>query len=172
MILTTTAFAEVQTVPKVDPVRFMGIWYVISANPSESKPANCRCGREVLAIRHDGKVNVHFSCNTENSSAALYESRSIASPLDITNSKFSVLPSPPQTPGSSPAPEDFWVIGLDENYRDCVVTDRNGNSLFILSKTASLDPKLYAQAIETADEQVDTSRLVMDSQDDCTYPAP
>jgi apolipoprotein D and lipocalin family protein len=108
-------------------------------------------------------VDVYNSCN-EPSTGELREIRGFATNNDAnTNAQFTVdfgLPHKGQ----------YWIIGLDSDYRYAVVSDPSKLSLYILSKTPTLEPELYDEAVQIAAEQLDVSRLVMTPQMGCTYP--
>jgi apolipoprotein D and lipocalin family protein len=63
-----------------------------------------------------------------------------------------------------------WIIGVDSQYRYAVVSDPSKQSLYVLSKTPTLEPALYAEAVATAALQLDTSKLILTEQMGCTYP--
>ncbi len=162
--------ADIQTVAKVDPVQFTGTWYEIAAGQS-GQAGDRFCGREVFAIRHDGKFNILESYNSGTAEGALTETKYVANPIDVTNSKLSVSLS-----GNADAPPtDFWVIGIDAKYRYVVVTDRDGSTLSILSKTPRLSQTFYKKALQDAQTQLSPEvigELKLDSQNGCSYPAP
>ena len=56
---------------------------------------------------------------------------------------------------------NYWVIGLDSEYRYAVVSEPGRKYLWILSRTPKLDPELYQRAVDTARQQgLDPSRLI------------
>jgi len=48
------------------------------------------------------------------------------------------------------------IIGLDAQYRYAVVSEPSLRTLYILSKTATLEDSLYNEAVQIASEQLDT----------------
>lgn len=162
--ITQSAFADLITVPQVDLGRFAGTWYQIARNPIIFEPANCFCARQVLTPRADGKIDVYNSCNRDSLTGPLAEIRGTAEVSDPKiMSKLSVN-------FGSPIKGDYWIIALDKEYRYAVVTDRFKYSLYILSKTPTLDEVLYQQAVTDAQVQVKTNKLKMTPQLDCRYP--
>ena len=165
ILFSPTARAELQTVPFVDLTKFVGDWYQISHIPQWFEGGNCACARQRLTV--DAKpnvVDVFNSCNDDDARGRQKTIQGEATNTDLrTNSKFSV---------------DFhlgflgtyWVIGLDPEYRFAVVSDQDQFSLYILSKTPTLAPKLYQRALALAAKQLDVTKLVETDQKDCSYP--
>jgi hypothetical protein len=87
-----------------------------------------------------------------------------SSDLPVTNAKLTVDFGLPKT-------GQYWVIGLDPQYRYAVVSEPSLQTLYILSRTPELAPELYAQALAEASKQLDTSKLILSEQKGCTYPA-
>jgi len=60
---------------------------------------------------------------------------------------------------------NYWIIDLAEDYSYAVVGDPTRKYLWILSRTARMDPALYAEIVaRTAAQGFDTSRLVTSDQ--------
>jgi apolipoprotein D and lipocalin family protein len=157
------SFASVQTVPKVDLNRYVGTWYDIASNPILFQPS-CPCERQVLTPEPSHKVSVFNSCNKKTASGPLSTIHGTAQAVDSTDAKLAV-------DFGLPWKGDYWIIGLDPDYRYAVVSDRFGYSLYILSKTPELDKSLYEAALEAAQKaNVSTKRLVFSDQLGCQYP--
>ena len=164
---STTTFAGtgtgLETVPFVDVSRYTGRWYQISRNPLPFE-GDCACSQQTLETNADGTLSVYNSCNDKTPSGPLREIRGFATNDDPTsNSKFTV-------DFSLPRKGQYWIIGLDADYRYAVVSDPSLRSLFILSKTPELSAELYQSAIEKAALQVDTGKLISTLQQGCNYP--
>lgn len=152
--------SEVQTVTFVDLGRYAGTWYQIARNPLIFE-WGCECSRQILTPKEDGDVDVYNTCNFRSPQGSLREIRGTARVVDAqTNAKLEV-------DFGLPWKGDYWVIGLDPEYRWAVVTDSRKWSLYILSKTPTLEAELMEAALKTAAEQVDTSRLHMTNQQGC-----
>lgn len=163
LCFSVSASAEMVTVPSVDLSRYAGTWYQISRNilPFET---DCLCARQILSGRADGTIGVYNSCNNLTVDGPLREISGFATNDDpASNSKFTV-------DFGFPRKGTYWIIGLDSDYRYAVVSEPTGTALYILSKTPSLDPALYQEALATAARQVRTDRLVTTLQNGCTYP--
>lgn len=163
-ILFSSASAQaLTTVPYVDVSRYLGTWYQIARKPVPFE-SGCVCSMQVLGVRADGNVSVYNSCNDRTTNGPLREIRGYAINDDLaSNSKFTV-------DFGTGVRGKYWIIGLDTDYRYAVVSDPQNISLYVLSKTPSLDPALYAQALNEVSGQVDTSRLRLTLQEGCTYP--
>lgn len=166
VFISTPAFANpgLETVPYVDVSRYLGRWYQIARNPLPFE-GDCACAQQTLTVNADGNVGVYNSCNDKTPEGPLREIRGYAINDDpTTNARFTVdffLPQKGQ----------YWVIGLDQDYRYAVVSDPSHRSLYILSKTPELAPELIEEAVMKARRQVDTSRLQTTIQQGCQYPA-
>lgn len=163
--LSAAAFAaDLQTVPYVDLGRYVGDWYEISHIPQGYQKGECACARQRLTAVQDGTVGVFNSCNESTSGGALQTINGVATNTDkATNAKFNVTFDMGQT-------GTYWIIGLDTDYRYSVVSNESGEALYILSKTPTLDPTLYAEALLKAGQQMDVTKLKMTAQEYCTYP--
>jgi len=160
-IFAQPARAQLRTVPYVEVERYLGTWYQIARNPLIFE-GNCICSRQVLSLGQ-GRVDVYNSCN-EPTTGALREIRGFATNNDpSSNAQFTVDFGLPQT-------GQYWIIGLDVDYRFAVVSDPSLRSLYILSKTPALAPELYEEAVALAAEQMDVSKLQLTPQAGCAYP--
>lgn len=159
------AHAQLKTVPYVDAARYVGTWYQIARNPHPFE-AGCVCARQVLTPVNADQISVYNSCNDKTPNGPVKEIRGIASNDEpATNSKFTVdfgLPNKGQ----------YWIIGLDSQYRYAVVSEPSKKTLYILSKTPDLSADLYDEAVAEAGKQVDVSQLTLTLQKGCSYPAP
>jgi apolipoprotein D and lipocalin family protein len=165
LILSVPALA-LETVASVDVSRYAGRWYQISRNPLPFEPLDCACAQQTLTGRPDGLVGVYNSCNRGGSSGPLIEIRGTASSNDpVTNAQFTVDFGLPQK-------GQYWIIGLDSDYRWAVVSDPSLRSLYILSKTPTLEPAQYELALAEAAKQAPLDKLVTTVHDEaCSYPA-
>jgi len=155
---------EIKTVAQVDLGKYLGNWYQISRNQNPFEP-NCYCAVQILAPLSADSVSVRNTCNKDSITGDLAEIKGSASVTDApANSKLSV-------DFGFFFKGEYWIIGLDEQYRYAVVTDSKGSSLYILSKTPTLAPELYNKAVLDASSQVNVTKLKTTPQEGCTYPA-
>lgn len=165
LFLSTITLAQdndLRTVPYVDVSKYLGAWYRIASNPLFFE-GKCTCSRQVLGLRSDNNVSVYNSCN-EFPGGPLREIRGFATNQDpTTNARFTVDFGFPQK-------GQYWIIGLDSDYRWAVVSDPSKVSLYILSKTPELSAEEFKKALAEAEKQLDTSKLVLEEHKGCTYP--
>ncbi len=65
----------------------------------------------------------------------------------------------------------YWIIALGSSYQYSVVTSKGGSALYILSRTPSMDPAVYAEAVRVAEAQgIAISKLELTVQNGCRYP--
>ncbi|WP_233234214.1 lipocalin family protein [Bordetella sp. LUAb4] len=123
----------VQTVAQVEIPRYLGKWYEIARYPRFFQK---QCVSDVsaqYAPRKDGRVEVTNRCRKRDGS--IDEARGVAEVVDgSNNTKLEVTFMPPFS-------GDYWIIGLDQEYRWSIVASPNRRSLWILSRTPSLDKK-------------------------------
>ena len=165
LLMSTSAFAQtaLKTVPFVDVSRYLTTWYQISHNPMIFEGV-CVCARQVLSAGANGNVAVYNSCNDKTINGPIRDIRGTAVSEDpATNARFTV-------DFGLPHKGEYWIIGLDPQYRYAVVSDPSKKSLYILSQTPTLPPDLYQAAFAEAAAQVDTSHLEVTTQAGCTYP--
>lgn len=158
------ARAELKTVAYVDPAKYMGDWFQIAHIPMWFEFGNCSCARQRLTLLPSGKVGVFNSCNDGGPGGELKTIQGEATIVDTaTNAKLSV-------DFHLPWKGTYWIIGLDEKYRHAVVSDQGESTLYILSRTPTLEEDLYKDALAIAARQLDTSKLRLTQQTGCRYP--
>jgi apolipoprotein D and lipocalin family protein len=153
------AQAPLQSVPKVDLNRYTGRWYEIARYPNRFER---KCDRNVTAdytLRADGKIAVMNSCMT--SEGKLTQANGWAKIVDQnTGSKLKVT-------FFWPFFGDYWIIDLSRNYQYAVVGEPSRKYLWILSRTANMDDKLYAEITgRLAAKGYDAAKLVRVKQTD------
>ncbi|WP_263409778.1 lipocalin family protein [Terriglobus tenax] len=132
-LLLGTSFAMSQTtlktVEKVDLQRYAGKWYELARLPNRFEK---KCDRDVTAeYALDGStVSVTNTCVRKDGSPTT--SRGKAKVVDAaTNAKLKVT-------FFWPFYGNYWVIGLDPEYRWAIVGEPSRKYLWILSRTPSL----------------------------------
>lgn len=156
------AMAQLRTVPRVEIPQYAGTWYQIAANP-EIFEAGCKCSRQLLTPREDGKLDVYNSC-TEELTGRLREIHGVATNDDeATNARYTV-------DFNLPWKGQYWIIALAEDYRYAVVSEPDKKSLFILSRTPTMTPEDYELAVNEASTQVNIGNLRTTDQVGCEYP--
>ena len=127
----------VQPVAKVDLQRYAGTWYEIASYPMYFQRKCVGDTTAQYALREDGDVTVTNRCRTESSFT------------EVTGKAWAV-----EGGGNAqlkvsffwPFSSDYWVIGLDPEYRWAVVGNPSRKYLWVLSRT----PKLAQAELDAA----------------------
>lgn len=139
--LFALAQAPVVSVPSVDLARYSGKWFEIASFPMFFQ-RNCVADTTAeYAPADHGKITVHNRCRTN-------------SGFDEATGKATVV----EGSGNSrlkvsffwPFKGDYWVLGLDPQYRWAVVGNPNRKYLWVLSRTPQLPPALLEAALASA----------------------
>ncbi len=149
--------SDLRTVEHVDLKRYMGRWYEVARYPNRFEKA---CVSDVTAtytLRNDGKVEVVNSCRKAD--GKMKSSKGSAKVVDAqSNAKLKVT-------FFWPFYGDYWIIGLDPEYRYAIVSEPKREYLWILSRTPQLEPQLYEKASATIREKgLDPARLIRPKQ--------
>lgn len=152
--------APPQTVARVDLARYAGTWFEIARFPNwfqDNGRRECRATTATYAPNADGTVGVVNRC------------------LDAAGAPHGVEGSAYPVAGSGDAKlrvsffwpfyGDYWVLGLDPDYRWAVVGAPGRDYLWILSRTPQLAPGDYAAAVVIAAGQgFEVSKLQLTPQ--------
>ncbi len=132
--------AALRTVEHVDLSRYVGKWYEIARYPNRFQ-RNCQSDTSATyTLRKDGKVQVVNTCLEKN--GKMKTARGTAHIADKqTNAKLRVT-------FFWPFYGDYWVVGLDPEYRYAIVGEPQRKYLWILSRTPEMTGDMYRQALE------------------------
>jgi len=134
----------VRTVAAVDLARYAGKWYEIAAFPMFFQRQCVGDTTAEYALRPDGDVSVVNRCRTED---GFDEATARAWPVEGSgNARLKVQ-------FFWPFRADYWVIGLDPEYRWAVVGNPGRKYLWILSRTPQLPAALLEGALASVREQ-------------------
>lgn len=165
-VLTTITVNAIQPVEFVNVKQFLGRWYQQSRKVLDFEPPVCACAQQTLTFNRSGYVDVFNSCNIFGAKGPRAELRGRAISQDpTTNNRYTVDFGNPEKPLSQ-----YWIIALDPNYEWAVISDPTEESLFILSKSPSLEQYKYSQALQAAARQVKLDGLKPTSHNGCRYP--
>ena len=138
-ILTVNLFSQssqVKTVAHVDLKKYAGLWYEIARIPNKFQTQCVKGTTAKYTIDEDGDIKVVNSCIDEE--GEVDDAEGVAKVVDKkTNAKLEV--SFVSFLGIRPFWGDYWIIGLDENYKWAVVGTPNRKYGWILSRTKKLD---------------------------------
>jgi apolipoprotein D and lipocalin family protein len=128
-----------RTVDRVDLSRYSGAWYEIARYPNRFQRDCDSDTTAVYTLGKDGKVQVVNSCRQKNGKTKM--ARGTAKVADkTTNAKLRVT-------FFWPFYGDYWVIGLDSDYRYAIVGEPKRNYLWILSRTPEMDGAIYEEIL-------------------------
>jgi apolipoprotein D and lipocalin family protein len=134
-----------ETVKKVDLNRYIGLWYEIAKIPNRFQK-DCQSNTTAeYSLRDDGRINVKNSCSRADGKRNITEG--IARVVENSNNSklevsfFSIL-------GIRPVWGDYWIIGLDDNYKYAVIGDPDRKYGWILSRTQDLSKKNLDEAFQ------------------------
>lgn len=122
-----------KTVDHVDLNRYLGKWYEIARLPNRFEK---KCQRDITAeYSLDGKkILVHNSCIQQDGKVKVAEGKAKVVD-DVTNAKLKVT-------FFWPFYGDYWIIGLDPEYRWAIVGEPGRKYMWILSRTPHItDPE-------------------------------
>lgn len=153
-----------RTVDSIDLQRYAGTWYEIARYPNRFQRKCVSDTKAEYTLRQDGKIQVVNSCRQRDGS--LKSARGKAKVVDRkTSSRLKVT-------FFWPFSGDYWIIGLDPEYRYAIVGEPNRKYLWILSRTPAMTDALYQEAVQTIESAgYDASRLVSTPQSGTSRPA-
>ncbi len=130
-----------ETVEYVDVERYMGKWYEIANYPTFFN-RRCTATTAEYALQDDGTVQVVNECRIDEPSGRLNRIEGTATVVnDQTNAELKVR-------FFLFGQGDYWIIALDEDYQWAVVGDPNRQTLFILSRTPTLEDEVYQDILD------------------------
>lgn len=154
------------TIPTLDTAKYAGTWYEIAKYPNYFQR---KCLANTVAnysAQPDGTIRVDNRCTQEGGKVdqAVGQARQLGgagSPrleVRFAPAWLSVLPF---------VWGDYWVIDLDPAYTLAAVSEPKRAYLWILSRTARVDPQAYAALLQRlAAKGFDTGKLVVTKQGD------
>lgn len=138
---TSNKNKELETVNSVDLNKYVGTWYEIAKIPNSFQNKCARNTTATYILRDDGNIDVINKCIETDGS--IDEAKGIAKVTDKkSNSKLEV--SFVRIFGISLFWGDYWIIGLDKDYKYAVVGTPSRKYGWILSRT----PKLAKNDLE------------------------
>jgi apolipoprotein D and lipocalin family protein len=141
------------TVARVDLQRYLGTWYEIASFP-QSFQRGCTATTATYALRDDGQIDVLNRCRKGSLDGEPKEARGRARVVDrASNARLEVT-------FFWPFWGDYWIVDLGADYEYAVVGHPSRDYLWILSRTPTMDPALYASILQRLETQgFETARL-------------
>ncbi|HEX5132310.1 MAG TPA: lipocalin family protein [Candidatus Krumholzibacteria bacterium] len=132
----STAASPVTTVRNVDLSRYVGLWYEIAKIPNRFQKQCARGTTAEYTLRGDGRITVLNRCIKEDGSAD--QAEGVAKIVDKeSNARLKV--SFVSFLGWRPFWGDYWVIGLDPDYRWAIIGTPDRKYGWVLARTPSID---------------------------------
>jgi apolipoprotein D and lipocalin family protein len=137
-----------ETVPRVDLARYAGTWFEIARFPNR----RCVATTSTYVLQQDGEFSVTNRCLGPDNRPVVAEGT--ARPVEgSNNAKLRVSFYWPNR-------ADYWVLGLDPQYRWAVVGTPDRSELWILSRQPDMSYGDYSEALAIArDQGFSTARL-------------
>lgn len=126
----------VTPVESVDLDRYVGLWYEIAKIPNRFQKQCLRGTTARYELKEDGTISVLNRCVT--GEGEVDEARGIAKVVDLT-SHAKLRVSFVSFLGWRPFWGDYWVIGLDEDYRWAIVGTPDRKYGWVLARTPTPD---------------------------------
>ena len=163
---TTAAAADtpLATIPTLDTARYAGTWYEIAKYPNYFQR---KCLSDTVArysAQPDGTIRVDNRCTQEGNKVeqAVGQARQ---PGGAGSPKLEVRFAPAWLSFLPFVWGNYWVIDLDPGYTLAAVSEPKREYLWILSRTAQVEPQAYAALVQRlAARGFDTSKLVVTKQ--------
>ncbi len=153
---TASAVEEVQAVPQVDLGRYVGLWYEIASFPMFFQRKCIGDTTAEYAAKDAGKISVRNRCRTEDGFIEAQGRATVVPESGNGRLKVSFF---------WPFSSDYWIIGLDDEYRWALVGNPNRKYLWLLSRTPQLDAASVQKALDIAARQgFDLANLRMTPQ--------
>lgn len=160
-----SAASTLTPIAALDVNRYMGTWFEIAKYPNWFQ-RKCTGGtRAHYSQQSDGTVQVINRCQTENQETieAMGTARQIGS---ATSPKLEVRFAPAWLSFLPFVWGDYWVIDLDDDYQLVAVSEPKKEYLWILSRTAKVDPARYQSLLTKLQQKgFDLRRLEITPQD-------
>lgn len=134
------------TVARVDLDRYLGTWFEVARLPNPEEDGYGRHCVDVTATytkRRDGRVDVLNQARNAKAGGRQTSVHAIARAVDASGAKLVVT-------FFRLFNGDYWVLGLDPEYRWALVGTPRRRRLWLLSRTPRLDPAEYERALVIA----------------------
>jgi apolipoprotein D and lipocalin family protein len=156
--LPAHAETAVASVAQVDISRYVGKWFEIGSFPMFFQRECVGDTTAEYALAPDGSVSVTNRCRTDSGFDQAKGSATVVEGSNNARLKVSFF---------WPFRSDYWVIGLDPDYRWAVVGNPNRRFLWVLSRTPQLPQEMLDAALKAAaDQGYDLKQLRYTAQGD------
>ena len=158
-ITGTPVLDNIQTVDQVDLERYTGVWYEIASLPT-TFARNLVCVTATYTLLDDGKVEVlnqGYKSTPDGKLSSITGTAWVPDPNEPGQLKVSFFPI---------ISSQYNIIVLDEeDYSYAMVTGKNYNYLWILSRTPQMESETYDMLIQKAEDWgFDITKIEVTSQ--------
>lgn len=133
-------------VPGVDLARYAGTWHEQARLPMFFQRKCARDTTATYALRADGTVDVANRCTT--AAGAVIEARGVARRVGDSGGQLEVRFAPAALGFLPFVWGDYWIVGLDDDYRWAMVGSPGRKTLWILSRDRVIDRALRDRLVE------------------------
>lgn len=164
VVATVAATNPPPVVSEIDLSAYVGDWYQIADFPQFYESFCSYCTTASYAVNDDGTVAVKNSCRSSlNAKDTTINAKGIFLPNEIAKLKVIFFGF---FPGS------YWIMKtgpiVDGKYQWALVSDKSRSSLYILSRTPTLDADTFNSCKDFLKENgFDLTKLKMTTQDGC-----
>lgn len=147
VLLATACQPPKGTVDSVDVERYAGTWYEIASIKQFFSVGLVNTTAE-YTVQDDGSIRVVNSGRylAANGPASRIEGKAIA--LDPSNARLNVsFAGDPSTEGKG----NYWIVDLDPDYQWAIVSDSDGMTAFLLTRTPQVSDELRAELLRRAE---------------------
>ena len=140
--VTEPALAPLEAIGTLDVPRYMGTWYEIAKYPNWFQKKCVSNTSAQYTAEASGSLTVLNRCQKADGSMseALGAAKQVGS---ATSAKLEVRFAPAWLSFLPFVWGNYWVIDLDEQYQLAAVSEPTRKYLWILSRTKTVDPKVY-----------------------------
>jgi len=157
-LFAAVSAAAPEVVPAVDLKRYAGRWHEIARLPNRFQRDCAGDVTATYALRPDGKIAVLNECRAADGRTKSARGTARIASKGGPNTKLKVS-------FFWPFSGDYWIIGLDPDYRWALVGGPGRDYLWILSREPSMDEDLYGRVVDLAERRgYDVSRLLKTSR--------
>lgn len=142
-----TAAPPVQTVAQLDMQRYAGTWYELARLPNRLQ---ARCIGDATATYRpgdDGSLVLIRRCREDGDRWGVAVGHATAIGGDASGARLRVNYLPAWLGWLPAVHDEHWVVMLDDDYRYAVVSDPERETLWILSRTPSLDMDTFESVV-------------------------
>jgi apolipoprotein D and lipocalin family protein len=156
-LISCFAFAkskDPEVIKDVNLEKYSGTWYEIGHNPNFFQNL-CERSTAQYTLNEAGSIEVLNTCFRDEKVVSTISG--LASVPDVNEPAKLVVDFGFMRKG------DYWIIGLDQDYQWALVSGPQKESLFILSRTAPMDPSTLEMILQDLQKRgFDTSKIVFD----------